>query len=374
MDNADRLVAEILAYLEGRIDPAQLALAAQRQRATLDFAPVDRLPLVLYLPYEGTAWRPFPYHEAFADPAKMMANELLAGFVSLYQAADLPMDAPYCLRPNLGTGLIASQFGAEIRLVEDNPPWTMPLGSEERLRALVESPLPPATSGLAQRALEQYAYFDRALAAYPNCRAAFWVTLPDLQGPFSTAELLWGSAIYPAMYEEPDLVRGLMERITEQMLTVYRLLMPHVHEDAQPGYTHQHGVAIKGNVLVRNDSIINLSPALYRDMVQPFDAQLARDLGAIGVHFCGRGQHQVPNLLAIPGIASIDIGNPEMLDLDMLYQHACAQRVPLLRVAVPAEELRASRLLRRFPTGVTLCYTPTSVAEARALWGEYIAG
>ncbi len=85
MSTADRLVRQILDYLEPRIDLAHVRQAAARHHAALRYEPVDRAPLVCYLPYRGEQFTPYPYPEAYADPAKMMVNELLVGFTSLYR-------------------------------------------------------------------------------------------------------------------------------------------------------------------------------------------------------------------------------------------------------------------------------------------------
>ena len=371
MNQPDSVVRQILDYLEPRIDRAHVERARARNRAALDYSETDRAPIVFYLPYEGTQFAPYPYAEAFADPAKMMVNELLIGFTSIYHAVDLRDDAPYCLRPNLGIGIIASQFGAEIRLVENNPPWVLPLGDIATLRARADASMPDAHSGLVTRALEQYDYFYDAVKNYPNCRAAFQFTLPDLQGPFSIAELLFGSAIYPVFYDDPGLIRHWLARITVQMIAVYRALVAKTKDDLGAGYCYQHAVAVKGNILVRDDSMINLSPKMYREVVLPFDQQLGAELGYVGVHFCGRGSHQVGNLLQIPNLGSLDLGNPEMNDLNALYAQAQSQRVALLRLAVAENELRATNIAQRFPRGVNLAIKPTSVQHAHTLLCQY---
>ena len=194
MTEANGELHRLLSYLEERIDLGHARRARARHRRALDYEELDRPPIVFYLPYEGEEFHPYPFAEAFDSPAKLAVNELLVGFTSLYHAVDLRDDAPYCLRPNLGTGLVASMFGAEVRLTENNPPWIMPVG-EQRIRDIAVGPLPDLRSGLAARALDQYAFFEAMLADYPLCRHAFQLTLPDLQGPFSTAELLWGPGI-----------------------------------------------------------------------------------------------------------------------------------------------------------------------------------
>jgi hypothetical protein len=359
--------------LETRLDLDHVAALRARHRAALAYEAVDRLPLVIYQPFEATEIAPYPYAEAFADPAKMMVNELLVGFTSLYHAVDLRDDAPYCLRPNLGTVIIASMFGAEVRLVENNPPWVTPFDDARSIRALVDAPLPDVRAGLGQRALDQYAYFHAALADYPRCRAAFQLTLPDLQGPFSVAELLWGSAIYPAFYDDAELVRALLDKVTTQIIRVYHALVGMTRDESTDGYCHQHATVVKGKLLLRDDSMVNLSPKMYREVVLPYDQRIGDALGSIGVHFCGNGMHQVQNLLSIPSVQSLDLGQPEQNDIDALYALAAPKHVALVRVAVPESELNAVRLKQRFPTGVNLVCRAESAAHARALLERYLA-
>jgi hypothetical protein len=373
MSQADDVVRQILDRLEARIDLDHSAAASARHQAALDYASVDRLPLTIYQPFEGADVAPYPYPEAFADPAKMMVNELLTGFTSLYHAVDLRDDAPYCLRPNVGTTVIASMFGAEIRLVEDNPPWVMPFDDVKRIRDLVNAPLPNLRAGLGQRVIDQYTYYHTAVADYPRCRAALQFTLPDLQGPFSIAELLWGSAIYPAFYDDAELVRGLLVQITTQIIRVYHALVGMTRDVPDDGYCRQHAASVKGKLLLRDDSMVNLSPKMYRDVVLPYDQQIGETLGGIGVHFCGNGMHQVPNLLGIPSVQSLDLGQPEQNDLYALYALAAPKRVALARVSVPESELNATQLKQRFPTGVNLVCKAKSVAHARALLKQYLA-
>lgn len=384
MTDAAIALRRLLDYLEPRIDLAHVEQVAARHRAALNYEAVDRLPLVCYLPYEGSEFTPFPYPEAFAEPAKMMVNELLVGFTSIYHAVDLRDDTPYCLRPNLGVTIVASMFGAELRLLDDDMPWVEPLaGGLDDIRDLVDAPLPDLHVGLLPRVLDQYAFFRAALVDYANCQAAFQLTLPDLQGPFSIAELLWGTDIYLAFFDYPDLLKALQSRITDLILVVYDRLKDEVRDNLDPGYQYQHATGVKGKLLVRDDSAINISPAQYHEFVQPYNARLAAELGEIGIHFCGDGQHQVDNMLSIPGLTCLDLGQPDMMDLDRLYSKASAAsaeadtsavadaRTSLVRVTVPEADLTAERVKQRFPTGVNLVYEAESVQQAHAVWKRY---
>ncbi len=371
MDNPDTIVRQLLDYFEARIDPGHAAAVRDRHHAALNYEPVDRLPLVFYVPYEGESFSPYPFNEALKDPAKMMVNELLVGFTSLYHTITLKDDAPYCLRPNFGTCIIASMFGARIRLLENNPPWTEPLGSLRALEALAEAPLPSLTDGLGQSVLDQYAYFNDVLRDYPRCKAAFQITLPDLQGPFSVVELLWGSGIYVDLFDRPALVHALLEKITDQIIAVVHAWSKHASENIGEGYCYQHAVGVRGNLLIRNDSMILLSPTMYDDIVRPYDTKLTAAVGSAGIHFCGRGQHQIDSLLSIPYCETIDFGQPEMNELDEIYTQAAKQKIALTRLNMPDGAWTAGQALKRFPTGVNLVYHPETVAEAQQVWAQY---
>lgn len=372
MNEANAVLTRLLENLERCIDLDHAAAVAARHQAALRYEALDRLPLVCYLPYEGQDFTPYPYPEAYADPAKMMVNELLVGFTSIYHAVDLWDDSPYCLRPNFGVTIIASMFGAEVRLLGDAMPWVRPLPAKPNaIQGLVEKPLPDLDAGLLPRVLEQMAFYRTALEGYPKCQAAFQPTLPDLQGPFSIAELLWGPDIYLALFDQPEWVDALMAKITELIVLVYRRLAGEVRDNIGPAWQYQHATAVRGKMLVRDDSAINISPVQYRRFIQPHNARLAAELGEIGIHFCGNGMHQVDNMLAIEGVGCLDIGQPEMMDLDALYEKAAARGVALARLSVPQYELVAGLVKQRFPRGVNLLFHASSVPEAHQVWQRY---
>jgi len=373
MTSADQAVRRILDHIEPRIDLQHVRRVQQRHRAALSYEPLDVPPLVSYIPYTGTDITPYPYPEAFADPAKMMVNELLIGFTSIYHAVDVRDDSPYCLRPNLGTVIIASMFGSPVRLVENNMPWAGALGGVDKIRAVVDAPQPDVRAGLGQRVLDQYAYFHEALHDYSSCRAALQITFPDMQSPFDTAEMLWGSSIFPDLYEHEDLARALLAKIAAQMLALYKQVEPHVREAMHPDIHYQHACAFRGRLLLRCDSVLLLSPRMYADIVVPHEAFLARALDGVGIHFCGNGQHQLDNMLAIPGVQSLDLGQPDMMDMDRVYARAAARRTPLVRVTVPPDQLTARRVRSRFPAGIIMTYAATDVAGAQRTWERYCA-
>lgn len=375
-EKPETVLRRLLDTLEPCIDLEHVARLRALNRAAVYYEPVERLSLVCYLPYESEDFTPYPYLEAFEDPAKMTVNQLLVGFGSVYEHITAPVydDAPYCIRPNLGVGVIPSMFGAEIQIIDDNMPWAMPFKDIDDIRAIVDAPLPDVRAGLGQRILDQFDYFDYILAGYPNCWAAFETTLAGPQGPFSVAELMWGSRLYIDIYEHADLMKRLMDHIAKQIVKLYTVLNEKIRDSLAPDGGYQHGCGTRGRVLVRNDSIINISPAMYRDLVGRYDAQVSKAFGGVGFHVCGKFEHQIDNLLTVPEVECIDFGQPEMNDIDAIYAKAAPDQIVLARLQAPKDELTASQMKARFPRGVNLVYYAESVADGRATFARYIKG
>lgn len=362
----------ILSSLEARIDLEHIQTLAERHTRALYYQPVDRLPLSLYVPYDNPAVATYSVREAMDHPAKMMVNQLLEGFSSIVHLVDLKTDTPLCLRANMGVTIIASMFGAQIETRGNEPPWVRPWESLDAIRAIVEAPLPDLDSGLLPRTLEHYAFFRETLAAYPKCAAAIQLTLPDLQGPFDIAELLWGSDIFVALYDHPDLVRAFLDKITDTILAVYHYLINAIREDIRPECQYQHMTGVKGKLLIRSDtSVIMISPAMYAEHVRPHDVRLAEELDGVGVHFCGDGSQQIENLVTMPGLQSLDFGQSFLMDMDAIYAQARAREIALTRLQLPDDILTAEAAQRRFPTGVNLMREVASVAEAEHVWAQY---
>ena len=69
--------------------------------------------------------------EAVEDPAKMLANELQRGQAYIVDWLIVRDDTPLQVRPDFGIGLVASVFGSQLEVVENNPPWVHPLAQRE---------------------------------------------------------------------------------------------------------------------------------------------------------------------------------------------------------------------------------------------------
>ena len=373
MTTAEVTLRRLLEYLEGKIDLSHVEEVRNRLLATIRYQRTDRPPVFCFLPYEGKDFEPYPYEEAFYDPAKMMVNELLTtGRTSLYHQVDLQDDSLYCIEANFGASIPASMFGAQIKVMGNEYPWVVPL-DQEAIQRIIDAPPPDPRSGLGQRVIDQIDYFDAVLGEYPRCRAAIGIEFPDPQGPFCVAAQLWGPEIYVALHDHVETVRALLSKITDTMIAAYRLFLPKVCEHTGSSWHYSQDTLQKGKLCVRNDSAVLVSPRMYAEIIQPFDERLSETLGGISMHFCGDGTHLVDNLLSISGIQGLDFGEGPKMDMDHIYSKAAPHHVPLVRAAVPEEELTAKGLRQRFPTGASFLYRAKTVQKAHQMWNRYLS-
>ena len=115
-----------------------------------------------------------------------------------------------------------------------------------------------------------------------------------------------------------------------------------------------------------------VSPRMYREQIGPYDEQVLRELGGGGLHSCGNFRHNAAEYLGLPSMQCLDLGQPELNDLDALYALARERRIPLVRVSVSERELVSGSVLRRFPTGVSLLHHCESLAHGQRIMEAYL--
>ena len=367
--------------LEGLLDHLAEALDQEREaeiedlhRRALSWEPVERLPLVMHYPLpDDAAFRPYPHSQVFDDPAKMLYNQLAHAWqTSIANRHVVGDDLPCTVRANFGTVIIASLFGGRVEQVEDNPPWVRHFQTrQEFTRAMDRDPL-DFTRGWGPRVVERYQFYRQTLDAYPTLSAVIKLVLPDLQGPLDTVELLRGSEVFMEMHTDPGMVEHALNAAAIAQVGFARHLAPYLN-DGPAGASHQHGVRVRGNILIRDDSSILVAPKMYREQVASHDEFVLDEMGGGGIHCCGSIDHHTEAFLSLPSAQCLDLGQPEMNDLDTIYHMARKRRIALLRLSVAEEELTSVRVLDRFPTGVSLLHGAASLQDARRIMSEYKA-
>ncbi len=109
-----------------------------------------------------------------------------------------------------------------------------------------------------------------------------WVRLyhPDTQGPMDNAELAWGSDIFLAFYDTPDLLAAFLDLMADHFIHFlngwFALAKP------EERFNTHWGMMFRGAVMLRDDSLMNLSPEIYETFVRDREQRCLRELGGEG--------------------------------------------------------------------------------------------
>jgi len=363
---------ELLSYLCETLDGERQARTDSLYLRSLEREPVERAPLVVSFPFpRDCRFQPYPHREIFDDPRKMLFNELVHAFeTSIALQPQLGDDLPLTVRANFGTVLIASMFGAPVEQTEDNPPWIAHHASGDfPLRRIADSDPLDVSRGWIARAAETMKVYRQIFDEHPTLRENVRIVLPDLQGPFDNLELIRGSDVFVDLAVDPESVEEAMNVLATAQIGLAKHFQQWTTEP-RDGYCHQHAVMLKGNILLRDDSCLMVSPQMYRRQIAPHDERVLRELGGGGIHCCGAVGHLVDQWLRLPSIRSLDLGQPELNDVGAIYSKASAAGVPVIRIAVSEDDIRRGTARERFPTGAVLVHRAEDFETARALMRE----
>lgn len=368
---------ELLTLIEERIDLGHCEKVDDRYRKALSYEDVDRVPLVVQsafgkswvLPEPWDKFQRFSYRQAFDEPAAMLQNMLLDRVVPGLILKD---DNPLAIRNDHGTIQIASLLGGQWHFHGDNYPWVGSLKSTEAVKELVErNDDIDWDGGVLRQSTSTLKFYAEQLCKYPKCKQAIQISLPDLQGPIDIADILWGSEIFAEILANPELVTAMMTKVIDVMLEVAHYYRQFAMDKLDPFANTQHGYNIPGRLLIRDDSAIMVSPDTYREMIQPQDARLLKEIGTGSIHFCGNGQHLIEPMLEIPDLRGIDIGQPEMIDVKRAYEVCAEKKVVITNLKPSKDDLVSGKAIQEYPTGVVFVYNSENIADAIEVVEKY---
>ncbi|MDR1318194.1 MAG: hypothetical protein LBJ90_01095 [Treponema sp.] len=335
-EEEERLAGEWLSFADGELREGFFAPSRPGSPASLDWPEVnindciDDIDLMIYQQLRGVS-----------DILAGGGGELLS------------------LRPNYGTGIIPSMYGAEVFIMprETNTlpgARTLP-GAMDDIRRILDRRETDFSKALAGRVFD---FAGRWLEVSRPCEAVrryVYMYNPDLQGPLPLAELLWGSELYLDIFDEPETVRAALGFFTDVMIAFLKKF----HALCPPydaGHSVEWGLLHRGAVIVRNDAAMNISGDMYREFVRPEDQRLISAFGG-GVHFCGKGDHYIEAVSEIPGLSTINMSQPEYNDMEIIYRNTVDKGIVIIGLpsAAVQEALGAGRNLRgRVHSGASL--------------------
>ncbi len=304
--------------VESRIDPAQEARIAGEWKAFCDLRCEDEF----FSPRRRPApprieWPRVLINHAFDDMELMLYTQLKTVSDMLEKGGGLLLS----VRPNYGTAIIPSLFGTEVFYLPDEAD-TLPGAKHlddgvDGLRRVMDERQVDYAKGLSPRVFEFGARWREMAADYPLVDRCVFLYNPDLQGPFPLVDAIAGSDLYYELYDDPDLVHDALGFMTDVYLDYTRkwqaLFPPY-----GGGYSVEWGLLHRGLTVLRNDAIVNLSEAMYREFAMPYDARVFRELGGC-MHFCGRGDHYIRSACEIENMSGINMSQPELNDMEAIY-------------------------------------------------------
>ena len=373
MEKLDRL----LGFLEQRLDEEHVRRTERLHLDAMAYRPVPRLPLTLVYPPDDVA--PYPYAEAFEDPAKMLYNELIrtVGGMSTYTSARIGDDFPPHVRSNHGIGILSSLFGARCRIINDTMPWVEHL-EPAVLRAAVARGVPDLEQALGKRVMDTHRYYREKLRGFPKCSRCVRISQPDLQGPFDIAHLLMGNDVFLAVVDQPGFVHELLAVITDTYIAFRKLVDPQLSDAAGDGAVYLHGCLFGGKVLIKDDTaIINLSGDMYREFSKAYNDRIFAALGGGSLHFCGPSRAWTHGAVDGPWLRGVNYGNSEMQDLGAEHEYWRERKVPILlwgdALSIRRQDGSVPDRVRRagVRTGMTLAARADNEQEARAMLEAY---
>ena len=328
MINLSRDTLALLDDIEARIDPETEEDFAARWE---DFL-FDRFEGDIFSPHRkkltapGTELPNVHINDALADYEQMLVSQMAGVSAALNGHSNL------CVRANYGSAIMSSLFGAEIFIMprETNTlPTTKGLNSTEKIEELIQKGIPDLNTGFGRRVFEFGEICAELWRKYPKIGKYVTVYHPDTQGPLDIAELLWGCDMFYAMYDEPETVHQILQLVTDTY-TAFLNKWYEIFPKETRLNVHWANLRHRGTILLRDDSAMNLSPEFYKEFAAPYDGELLRRFDGGAVHFCGRGDHYIETLSQLPGLYGINMSQPEMNKMEIIYQNTVDKGIPIL--------------------------------------------
>jgi hypothetical protein len=224
------------------------------------------------------------------------------------------------VRADMGTTLLPSGLGLEIKIQADLHPWLTQHFSPEELLTR-KSPVRVKDFLHNEVAFAEAFYrlfFERKRQGL--IPETVYPYVPETEGIFDLSHLLIGTELFLLLEDRPELAH----RIQRKSLELYRVSTRFFKEllGEQPkSMVHGHGMPIgvwfpDTGARISEDSCTLLSGAMIRELCLPYIQQSARPFGRLFLHYCGYHLEFLRLACELEEISTLNLGNPEMYDLE----------------------------------------------------------
>lgn len=313
-----------LERLDRMIDLDHVASCERAQADMWAGQPPERIPTFISFPAPPD-WPRYPFTQCWDDIEKNFMTQM----AGVYCGALLQDDRLCTITPEWGVVTIPELFDVPSIITDQGSSMSAGLHDLETVRALIDRGMPDIWHHPHIARLDAFVDFATdVLAGYENLAQVVHMVVPDNQGPFDLAHLIWGAEIFYALHDHPDVVHDLLALTTETYIRFTHYYKRKLGEPPDCGY-HICGVKLaRGGVRICDDSAMLCSADVYREFVRPYNERAYAPFGGGWLHYCGNGNHVLDQMLATPGINAIHMGNPDHCDLyDLYYRMRAADAI-----------------------------------------------
>jgi len=138
-----------------------------------------------------------------------------------------------------------------------------------------------------------------------------------LQGAFDTAHLALGDSIYYELYDDPGFIHELLSFCCEAIILGMDECLKHIPGSGQT-VCHYNGLAMPraiGGVKISEDTSTLLNLEQIQEFAIPYTDKILRHFNGGYVHYCGRNDHLLDELLKLDSLNGLNFGQPEKHDM-----------------------------------------------------------
>lgn len=208
-------------------------------------------------------------------------------------------------RPIMGSNLIASGYlfsgmmGCSIRYFESKPPEVICANMTENSIDLLDKNK-ILNHELWQQTLKQFETLEK--------KYGYVESHINLQGVQNIAFDLRGNELFIDYYENPELVKKLVEVITRMMIDTGKFITARSKVSSH-GVTAITGLVMPDVYLTSNCTVEMISNDIYEEFLLQADNQLSQEFKPFGIHHCGKSmEHVIDGYKRVKGLKFAEVG------------------------------------------------------------------